>query len=121
MLEGMQRSNFRNKEQGGQRWESESQFRILAVGQRHSRTAIADIAAAIDGGVGIQHFTPIADEGHTDAIVALQLGREIDHHKTLCVGFKSLAQPSEHAVLIIIGDDPLKTSCIAVELVQCGE
>ena len=39
---------------------------------------VADIAAAIMGGVGIEHLPPLAGEGHADAIVAIDVRREID-------------------------------------------
>src|SRR5438128_1600630 len=66
-------SNLRNEEQRSERREREAELGMLAVHYDRDRAAVADVAAAVDGGIRIQDLAPIAIEGNLDAIVASHL------------------------------------------------
>ena len=81
---------------------------------------VADIAAAIMGGVRIEHFLPLAAERHANAVIAIDVGREIDDHQAPRVLVESLAQPGEHVAVGVIGDQPFEAGLVAIHLVQRG-
>src|SRR6185437_7196462 len=68
------RSAFRHEKDGGKRRDREAQ--LVTVG-RVDPADIADIAATIMRGVRVQDFAPPAAERHADAVVAVDIGREI--------------------------------------------
>ena len=81
---------------------------------------VADIAAAVMGGVGVEHLAPVAAEGHADAIVAIDVRREVDDHQAPRVLVDSLAQPGEHVAVGVIGDQPFEAGLLAIQLMQRG-
>src|SRR6188508_2429181 len=61
--------------------------------QRCYGSGVPHIAAAVNRCVGVEHLSPRAGKRHTDAIVAIDLRREIDHDQTARPRILSLAQP----------------------------
>src|SRR5437763_10841971 len=86
--------------------------------QRPYRTAVPDIAAAVGCRIGIENLAPRAGERHLDAIVAINFGREIDDDQATVMRVPSLAQPGEHAALVIVHHQPLEAGTVTVKLVQ---
>src|SRR5215475_9750341 len=69
-------SAFRYEEDRSQRRNGEIKFITVAL-QRFDGAGIADVGAAIMGGVRIEHLAPLAAERHADAIIVIDIGREI--------------------------------------------
>src|SRR4051812_36151965 len=64
------RSAFRNEEDRGERRNGEPELAIDGV----DFADVADIAAAVMGGVRVEHFLPLAAEGRANAVVAIDVG-----------------------------------------------
>src|SRR5262249_40621994 len=60
-------------------------------------------------------LAPASCERHLDAVVAIDLGCEIDHDQTTLVHLASLAQPSEDAALGIVHHQPFEAGSLAIE------
>ena len=79
---------------------------------------IADAAAAIVGGIGVDQLLPLAGFRHADAIAAARHRREIADHRDRPIPVAALAQIGEDRVLGILGVDPLEAGWIAIVPVQ---
>ncbi|MFK4686340.1 hypothetical protein ABIF39_008097 [Bradyrhizobium diazoefficiens] len=79
---------------------------------------VPDIAAAIMGGVRVEHLFPLAGKGHANAIVAIDVGGEVDDHQAARVLVEPLAQPGEHVAIGVVGNEPFEAGLVAVHLVQ---
>src|ERR1700756_458883 len=110
---------FRGQEYRGQRRDGEIELARWPI-RRLNAADIADIGAAIMGGIGIEYFTPFAAKRHPDAVIVINIRREIDDDDAARAGVAALAHPCEHVVIGVFGNDPLKTIRLAVELMQCG-
>src|SRR5687767_13718465 len=67
---------LRHEEQRGQRRQRQAEFSApVATIDRNHHTLVADVAAAVEGGVGVEDFAPRSADRHRDAIVAPYLGR----------------------------------------------
>src|SRR3954447_1158014 len=64
-----------------QRWNCKTDLGNGAFVQCFHGPGVPDIAAAVNGGVGVEHFPPYPGERHADAIVAIDLRREIHHYQ----------------------------------------
>src|SRR5437899_9506513 len=107
------------EEDRSQRRNGEIKFVTIAL-QCFETAGVADIGAAIVGGVRIEYLAPPAAERHADAVVVGDVRREIhDDHATRTLG-KSLAQPGEQIAIGVIRDQPLEACGLAIELVQRG-
>src|SRR5215471_1304953 len=82
----------------------------IAFVQRVDGPPVPDIAAAIDGSVGVERLAPTPGERHLDAVVAVDLGCEIDHHQAALVGLASFAQPGKDAAIGVVHDQPLEAA-----------
>src|SRR5713226_7068261 len=89
-----------------------------ALVQRPDRPAVPDIAAAVDGGIGVENFPPDAGKWNLDAIVPIDFGREIDDHDATLVGFAPLAQPCEDAAVGVVHHQPFEARRLTIECVQ---
>src|SRR5262245_28679218 len=85
--------------------------------QRADRTAVPDIAAAVESGIGVEDLVPGPGKRNPDAIVAVDFGGEVDHHQTACLRLASLAQPGEDATVGVVHDQPLESGLLAIKLV----
>src|SRR5262245_24552446 len=73
-------SAFGYEEDRSQRRNGEIKFVTFAM-QRLDAAGVADIAAAIMGGVGVERLAPLAAEGRADPVIVVDVGRKIhDHH-----------------------------------------
>src|SRR5215510_13140090 len=112
---------LRNEKERGKRRKGEANLEIVALLDCRNHAPIADIAAAIDCGVGVQRLVPITAERHPYAIIVAHLGREVHDNEATCPAVAPLAHPRERTLLPVVHDDPLEPVGIAVELVQCGQ
>src|SRR5713226_8590961 len=69
---------LRDEENGGKRRNNNGDLGDGALHQRLHRPGVPDVAAAVDGGVGVEDFAPDAVKRHLDAVVAPDLRGEID-------------------------------------------
>src|SRR5215472_13681350 len=90
----------------------------IAFVQRVDRPPVPDIAAAVDGRIGVEHLAPAPGKRHLDPVVAVNLRREIHHHQAPLVGLTALAQPGKDATVGVVHDQPLEAGGVAVERVQ---
>src|SRR5262249_40289655 len=56
-----------------------------------------------------------------DMIVPVDLRREVDDDETARAPVAALAQPGKDAAVTVIGDQPLETGAVTIELVQGGQ
>ena len=92
---------------------------------------VALIAAAVDGGVAVQHFAPEAGGGQADAVVRAEFGREMEDDEHLLAAVLRAAQEGEDAVQVVGAVHPLKAFEVvvgfpergvgAIDLVEVGE
>src|SRR5215475_6503810 len=82
-----------NEKNCSKRWNDKADLGDGSLLQRVHAPAVPHIVATIDFRIGIEHLAPEACEGHADAIVAVDLGREVHHHQATVVHVASLAQP----------------------------
>src|SRR5262249_13902780 len=101
-------SAFGYEEDRSQRRNGEIKFVTIGL-QRLDQASASNVAAAIMGRVGIERLAPLAAERHRDAIIVIDVRREVyDDHATRALA-KSLAQPGEHVVMGIIHDQPFES------------
>src|SRR5581483_10146143 len=62
-----------------------------AIFQRAHSACIADIAAAVDRGIGVENFPPDTAKGHLNTIVVMDLRREVNDNEAAVVWFLSFA------------------------------
>ena len=86
--------------------------------QRLDLADIPDIAAAVMRGVRIENLAPLAGERHADAVVVIDIRREIHDHEAARARIVAFADPGEHVAVGIVGHDPFKAGLIAIQLVQ---
>src|SRR5262245_54606397 len=89
--------------------------------QRADRTPVPDIAAAVNGGIGVEDLVPGPGKRNLDAIVAVDFGGEIDHDQTALLRLASFAQPGEDTAAGVVHDQPLESARFAIQLVQCRQ
>src|SRR5215467_8495463 len=89
-----------------------------ALVQRRDRARVPDIAAAVQRGIAVEDLAPGPRKWHLNAVVAIDLGREVHHHQATLVRLASFAQPREHAAFGVMHDQPLEPGVLAVEFVQ---
>src|SRR5262249_56877735 len=87
---------------------------------RRDRPGIAEVAAAIDRGVAVEDLPPAAAPRHPDRVVVADLRSEIDDDDAGRALVARLALPGEHAAVGIVGDDPLESCGLAIELMERG-
>src|SRR6266545_7910674 len=115
---GHAHSRLPDEEDGGERRNNEAQDVPSFLCRADQRAGIADVAAPIDRCIGVEDLAPHAGKRHRNAIVAQDLWREIDDDQALIAFATTLTQPSEHAVVDIIEDQPFESCSIAITLVQ---
>src|SRR3954451_13887778 len=76
------RSDFRTEIDGSKRWKDKMQLGAFGCHNSGHKPCVPCVAAAIVSSVGVQRFAPLAGERHADAVVAPDLGREVDDHDT---------------------------------------
>ena len=82
-------------------------------------TEIADAAAAIAGGIAVEHLAPAAGAWHAEPIGMARHRREVAHHERRCAAFVAgVTQERDHAVGRIAAVDPRETRRIEVLCVQ---
>src|SRR5262249_15082507 len=86
--------------------------------QRAGRTPVPDIAAAVNGGIGVEDLVPGAGKRNLDAIVAVDFGGEVDNDQTALLRLASFAQPGEDAAVGVVHHQPLESGRLAIQLVQ---
>src|SRR5215470_3833507 len=112
-------SAFGYEEDRSQRRKGEIKFMTVALQlQRLDAARVPDIAAAIVGGVGVERLAPPAAERGADAIIVVDVRREIHDDDAARALVKSLAQPGVNVVVGIIRDQPFEAGCLAVQLMQ---
>src|SRR6201999_555115 len=110
-------SAFGNQEDGGERRDGESELGGSAVAGL-DLADVADIAAAVMRGVGVEDLAPLAAEGYADAIALIDVRREVDRDHAARAFVESLAQPREQVVVGILGNQPFEAGSLAIELMQ---
>jgi hypothetical protein len=80
--------------------------------------AVADAAAAVFGGVGVEALAPAAGEGAADPVILARHGREVADDERDVARLAAAAQIGERALLPIGGVDPLEPLGLAVERMQ---
>src|SRR3977135_2273065 len=86
-------------------------------GFRLDHALVADAAAAIVLGVGVDALAPFAWSRHPDAIVVAHHGREIANDKDGRRGIR-LSQKSEHAVVGVTALNPFEACRVEILLVK---
>src|SRR5262245_48714255 len=107
-----------NEKNCSKRWNDKADLGDGSLLQRIHAPAVPHIVATIDSRIGIEHLAPEAGEGHPNAIVAVNLGREVHHHQAAVVHVTPLAQPGKHAAVGIVHDEPFEARGLTVEFVQ---
>ena len=79
-------------------------------GRRFDPAQIADVAAAVDRRVAIEHFLPRPADGHTQAVVVPRDRREVAHHEHDILRLLAAAQERDHGVLPVLVVDPGETA-----------
>src|SRR5579871_2957129 len=87
---------------------------------RLHRAFVPEIAAAIEGRVGIEDLAPAAGARHADAVVLAWRRSEIAHHQDRPRCLRAEAQEREDRVGAIIADHPAKTFALGVARMQRG-
>src|SRR5215510_2815684 len=100
---------LRNEKERGQRRKGEANLEIVAMLDCRNHARIADIAAAVDCGVGIQRLAPIAAERNPYAIIVAHLGREVHDNEAARPAVAPLAHPRERALLPVVHDYPFES------------
>src|SRR5262245_47334498 len=108
-------SAFGYEEDRSQRRKGEIKFMTVAL-QRLDAARVPDIAAAIVGRVGVERLAPLAAERGADAIIVVDVRREIHDDDATRAIVKSLAQPGVNVVVGIIRDQPFEAGRLAVQL-----
>ena len=86
--------------------------------QRLDLADVPDIAAAVMRGVRIEHLAPFAGERHPDAVVVIDVRREIHDDEAARARVVALADPGEDVAAGVVGDDPFEAGRIAIQFVQ---
>ena len=86
----------------------------------HQTGVVADIASAVIGSIGIEHFLVPATRGHANSVVVPHYRCKVTshHHKVRWVGAAS--QVDEDTVVVVVAIDPLETRMIEILLMQGG-
>src|SRR4051812_12884929 len=113
-------SAFRNEKYRCQGRDGEIEFWRGAF-DRLDFAGIPHIAATVMRGIGIESLTPFAGERHAHATIIIHVWRKIHDDEASCARIATLADPGEHVVVGIIGDDPLETGRVAIQLMQRGD
>src|SRR5262245_62512743 len=79
---------------------------------------IADVAAAICGGVAVQELLVVAELRHTDAIAAPDDRGPVQDDDEPVVGTSGMTNERNHARLVVIAIDPLESGRIEIQLEQ---
>src|SRR5262249_49873213 len=110
-----------DEEKRRQGWEDKADLGQQTVLERLNPTVVSDVGAAITRGIGVEHLAPMAEERHPDPIVPVDLRREVDDDETARAAVPALAQPGKNTPIAVIGDQPLETGAVAIELMQGGQ
>src|SRR5215467_8950572 len=113
--------SFRDQENCCKRRSNKRDLGDGAVLQRLHPSGVPDIAAAIDGGIGVQDLAPGACKRHLNAVVSVDLRREIDNNHTIVPFPGSFAQPRKDAAVGVVRHQPLETVAVAVAFVKCWQ
>ena len=82
---------------------------------------VADVAAAVGGGIGVEDFAVEAGLGDADAIIFADYGREIrDDDQEIFVVVTRAAHETQYAVFGVSAIEPLETLPLEIDLVQSG-
>jgi hypothetical protein len=79
---------------------------------------VADVAAAVDMRIGVEHLAIAGRRRHADAVVGAHDRREVAHHDDEVVGIARAAQERDDAVLIVVRLDPEEALGMVVALAQ---
>jgi hypothetical protein len=80
---------------------------------------VADAAAAVGLGVGVEALVPHARRGHADAVADAHLGGGVEHAEHGAARAVA-AQEGQHAVVAVVGLHPTKSLGVVVSFVQRG-
>lgn len=111
------------KEDGGEGGKGEGE----GVGAAHPgmftgihATEIADIGAAVDGGVRIEDFLVVARPGNAHAVAVADDGSGAEQHDNELVGISAVAHEGIDAIVGIVGVEPFKTLPVRIDFVESG-
>src|SRR5260370_41980335 len=100
--------DLRNEKERAERGKHELEFRAVSSVDRRDRSGVADVAAAVDGGIGVEDLAPPAAARHLEAVVPPHRGGEIGRDDAQPVRVLRLAQPHGYAAFGVIANDPLE-------------
>src|SRR5215469_1026314 len=89
-----------------------------ALVQRRDRARVPDIAAAVQRGIAVEDLAPGPRKWNLDAVVAIDLRREVYHHEATVLRLASFTQPREYAAFGVMHDQPLEPGVLTIEFVQ---
>ena len=87
-------------------------------GRRMYSAGVADAAAGVVGGVGVQHFAPEPRLRHAEEIVLARHRREIAHDQGRWIVVVAETQEGDDTCLVVGCVDPFEAAALAVEHVK---
>lgn len=81
---------------------------------------VADVGAAVVGGVGVHDFAVVAGLRNAEAVTFADDGRSVDNGNDEVFGFFAAANEGKNAVIGVVGVDPFETVPIKLDLVEGG-
>src|SRR5215470_10455472 len=109
---------LRDQNKPGQWRKRQGELTAALGGDRGDDPGIAHVAAAINARIAVEHLAPGAADRNLDTVVAAHAGSEIHHDDADRMRRAPAAQPSEHALLGVVGNEPFESCRLAVEFVQ---
>src|SRR5438034_7127143 len=70
---------------------------------------VADVGAAVVGGVGVHDFAVVAGLRNAEAVTFADDGRSVDNGNDEVFGFFAAANEGKNAVIGVVGVDPFET------------
>src|SRR5262245_50775310 len=107
-----------NEKNCSKRWDDKADLGDGSLRQRIHAPAVPHIVDTVAVWIGIEHLGPEGCEGRPDAVVAVDLRRELHHHQAAVVHIVALAQPGEYAPVAIVHDQPFESGRFAIKLMQ---
>src|SRR5437016_3175104 len=102
---------FTAEEHRGERWQGETERvwpAVRRVGAGPDAAVVAHAAAAIFGGVAVEHFFPEAAPGDADTVVLTRHRGEVARDQHGCARCLAATQEDEHALIGIVRHNPTK-------------
>src|ERR1041385_2789135 len=98
----------RDKKEGSKRRKDKGKLRAVRRDNRRDCPGVPNVAAAIDGSVGIEHLTPAPGEWHAHPLVRAHFRREIGHHEAPVSRLSAFTQPGKDTSIDVVRYNPLE-------------